>query len=165
MQLSDLPLRIQFVFESIPDQAKRIRYYRETDGDKLSYESKFKYNKHWFSLELNSSGTIEDIEVVIKKRQLPPNVLNTINSYLSENSDKFELIKIQEQYLFNSEKSKVEFINSILDNRVSINSNYEIIVAIKSERSWELKEMTFDTKGVFLNARNLQQDSYEYIMY
>ena len=165
VQLLDFPKASQATLKAISKRVKRIRYYREMDGEKHSFESKFKYKKHWFSVEFDSLGTIEDIEVTVKKRQLRHGAKTTIYDYLKAHSSKYDIIKIQEQYVYKDDISEVQFLNSILENRASHNSNYEIIIAIKSGSAWELKEMTFDPEGTLLKQRNVQQDSYEYIMY
>ena len=165
VQLLDFPKASQATLKAISKHVKRIRYYKETDGEKHSFESKFKYKKHWFSVEFDSLGTIEDIEVSVKKRQLGPDPKIAIYDYLKAHSSKYDIIKIQEQYVYKADISEVQFLNYILENRLNLASNYEIIVAIKSDIGWELKEMTFDSKGALLKLRNVQQDSYEYIMY
>lgn len=165
VSLSQFPENAQTQLNIIPKKAKRIRYYKESDGEKQSFETKFKYEKYWYSVEFNNSGILEDIEVRIKERQIPDSIKTEIKTYIGNRSDKFDLIKIQEQYIYVDSISETQFLNSILENRATTVSNYEIIVAIKSNKIWELKEMTFDSKGAFLNARNLQQSSYEYIMY
>lgn len=165
IQHADLPLVTQSILKTLPEQTKRIRFYRETDGSKQSYESKFKYKKYWYSVEFDSLGKLDDIEVNIKKRELELPIETAINNYLNQNTEKFDIIKIQEQYLYDTKQTEVEFLTFILKNRAEILSNYEIIIAIKSEKSWTLKEFTFDSEGRVLNTRNLQQDSYEYINY
>ncbi len=165
VQLTQFPEPAQLVLEQTPDAAKRTRYYRETDGEKLSFESKFKFNSHWYSVEFSAKGVLEDIEVLIKSHDLPERQRDAIESYLEANSNKFEIIKIQEQYRFETPFSGVEFLNHILEQRTNTASYYELIVALKIKKEWFLKEMTFDPDGRFINARTLQPDSYEYIMY
>lgn len=165
VRLEDFPESAQRHFDSLPDKVKRIRFYKETDGDKESFESKFKYKNHWHSVEFDSSGQLEDIEVTVKKKEIPKSIVERIEQYLNNHSDKFELIKIQEQYIYDSDNSESRFIHQVLINRNHHSSNYEIIVDLKSEKTWILSEITFDSTGQFLNTRNLQPDSYEYIMY
>lgn len=165
ISLNEFPENAQTLIYTIKSNVKRIRYYKETDGDKQSFETKFKYKKHWYSIEFDSSGILEDIEITINKKVLKSVTKDNIYYYLEANSDKFDIIKIQEQYLYKNNTSEAEFINSILKNRDNISSNYEIIVALKTSKFWELKEITFSATGEFLSIRTLQQDSYEYILY
>jgi hypothetical protein len=48
---------------------KRVKFYKESDGDKISFEAKFKYKKQHFSVEFFASGVLEDIEILINKKK------------------------------------------------------------------------------------------------
>lgn len=163
--LPEFPKPAQNILVFIPEKAKRIRYYKETDVEKESFEAKFKYQKHWYSVEFDANGNLEDVEVLIKEKQIKKTIKNTIITYLKTNSDKFKIIKIQEQYVYSKTTNNIQFLNSIFKNRIQIPSRFELIVAIKTNKVWQLKEITFNQNGTFVNARNLQQDSYEYILY
>lgn len=165
IELDAFPEPSQTVVNTIIDNVRRIRHYKEIDGDNLSYESKFKYDKHWFSVEFNASGILEDIEVKINERQIEDDIRSKIKSYLNTHYSKFDFLKIQEQYPFNESKSPQQFLKSVLEQRKNTLSNYEIVVALKTNGNWQIREMTFDENGIFLKERTLQQDSYEYIMY
>lgn len=162
---TDFPLKAQQTLSLIPDNAKRIKYYQETDGSKMSFESKFKLKNLWFSVEFDQEGNLEDIEVKVRKHQLSKTVRDQIHQYLNGHCDKFDIVKIQEQYVQDGLSSDMAFLKSTISNRKTTGSNYELIVAIKNNKKWTLKEMTFDIQGSFLNSRDLQADSYEYIMY
>ncbi|MBO6605623.1 hypothetical protein [Psychroserpens sp.] len=162
---TDFPSSALQTLSLVPENAKRIKYYQETDGEKLSYECKFKFQNLWHSVEFNEDGKLEDIEVKVRKHQLSQTVRERINNYLSQNSDKFDIVKIQEQYVQDKSSSDLTFFKSTISNREHTASNYELIVAIKHKKDWTLKEMTFDKQGNFTNTRDLQTDSYEYIMY
>ena len=165
IQLSEFPAHAQITINSIIKEVKRIRHYKEIDGNLESFESKFKFKNHWYSVEFSKSGDLEDLEITIKERQLDATVKNTIKNYLKHHFLKYDIIKIQEQYTSSHTTEAQVFLKTILENRNSIDSNFEIIIAVKSSEGWELKELTFNTTGEFLKSRDIQQDSYEYIMY
>lgn len=162
---TDFPIAAQQLLSLTPDNAKRIKFYQETDGDKSSFECKFKLHHFWYSVEFDQEGTLEDIEVKVRKHQIQESIRTTINNYLDQNSDKYDIIKIQEQYVYDGTLPAIEFYKSTLSNRNSISSNYEIIVALKRNKSWTLNEMTFDINGRYIKSRELQTNSYEYIMH
>jgi hypothetical protein len=165
IQLSEFPTQAQTTIHSIIKEVRRIRHYKETDGNLESFESKFKYKKHWYSVEFNKSGELEDIEVRIREDHLNTVVKNMIKSYLNDHFLKYDIIKIQEQYSSSRTAHTQLFLKTILENRKSIDSNFEIIIAVKSSEGWDLKELTFNKTGEFLKTRDIQQESYEYIMY
>ncbi|MBR9845095.1 MAG: hypothetical protein GYB35_02810 [Algicola sp.] len=165
IQLSEFPENAQILIQPIISDVRRIKHYKEIDGEYVSFESKFKYKKYWYSVEFSRLGILEDIEVEIKERNLESIISKTINLYLKENFIKYDIIKIQEQYVADSSTEDTSFLKSVLENRNVLNSNYELIIAVKSSEDWQLKEMTFGPKGEFLSSRNIQQGSYEYILY
>jgi len=162
---SEFPKGANLLLNAIPQQAKRIRFYKETDGDKTSFETKFKFKKHWYSVECDSLGKLEDIEIQIKEDELPEETDDVIEDYFEDNSEKYDIIKIQEQFIYSSKPSDTEFLKHISSNRESLRPNYEIIVALKIDKVWVLKEITFSHQGQFLSERTIKPDSYEYIMY
>lgn len=162
---TEFPQNAQQLLNSLPEQAKRIRYFKELDGDKSSFECKFKYQKLWHSIEFAVSGKLEDIEITVREHHIPKSILGNIEDYLNENSEKHDIIKFQEQYIYTTTRTEVDFLNSIITNRKLIASNYELIIALKIDRQWVLKEITFGHTGEFLSSRALQTDSYEYIMH
>lgn len=162
---TDFPISAQQTLSVLPEKAKRIKYYQETDGDKTSFECKFKLHHFWYSVEFNKDGKLEDIEVKVRSHQLSKSISTTINNYLEQNCDNYDIIKIQEQYVQNAVTSDIEFLKSTLSDREKTESNYELIVALKKDKQWNLNEMTFDKSGVFINYRALQTNSYEYIMH
>ena len=56
----DFPNNALEVTDHIPAHAKRLRFYKETDGEKQSFEAKFKLNKLRYSVEFNTNGELEE---------------------------------------------------------------------------------------------------------
>ena len=133
ISLSEFPEASQNVIGSISEEVKRMRYYKEIDGDRESYESKFKYDKRWFSVEFNKNGIIEDIEVTIREKQIENAVRTEIESYLNSQFSKHDFIKLQEQYIPDQNISSEQFLKQVLTSRESMASNYEIVVAVKEK--------------------------------
>ncbi|MGS2725456.1 hypothetical protein ACU8DI_02525 [Psychroserpens sp. BH13MA-6] len=165
IEMNAFPEYSKTVISQTPKNAKRQRFYYETDGDKTSYESKFKYNGHWHSVEFNQSGILEDVEIQIKQKEVPIKIFQHIETYFKTHSDKYDIVKIQEQYVFQPQDSLSEFIEDIYYDINKLSPNYEMIVALKKNKSWKLQEVTFDAHGNFIRTRNLVPESYEYIMY
>lgn len=161
----EMPEKTQkYLVENLPEPINKIRYYHETDGDKESYEVKFRFNRHRFSVEFNERGILEDIEVQVKKKDLKPLVLRNIQNYLGQHHDRFKIEKIQAQYL-----SKVEDAEKTIKRAEKFNSNspdhYEIIVATKNKGKLKKYEMLFDATGIFENEREILRNSYDSLIF
>lgn len=165
IDLSAFPEKSQQTLKQIPEKAIRIRFYKETDNDKHSFESKFKFDGHWHSVEFDTKGQLEDIEIKVGKSKIDERILDAIESYLDQNFEKFEYVKIQKQFLQNSDATDSEFLLSVLNKAINSQPNWELILMVKIKKTYEIQEITFDDKGQFINSRKLVPTSYENIMY
>jgi hypothetical protein len=165
IELSNFPKEAQVLLQQLPEGTKRIRFYKETDGDKTSYESKFKYKGHWYSLEFNPNGKLEDIEKKIKPSKIQKQQMLAIEDYLKNNFEKYDFIKIQEHYRYNGNMAVKVFMDRVISEKHQFQPSYEIIAYLKTDKKWLLKELTFDPTGTFIKARQLTVKSYEYILY
>jgi hypothetical protein len=162
---SEFPKIALSYFNEISSKVKYLKYYKETDGNKKSFEAKFKLNKLHFSVEFDTLGKLEDIEIVIKQKHIPKPVFKTIMEYFNTNFDKVRFIKIQKQYVNNSKKNDQYFINYVLDSPIGKNTHFEIIAEVKIKRERFLKEFTFKNTGEFEKSRPVSSSSYEHALY
>jgi len=163
----EMPDASFFLIEKIPSKAKRLRYYYQTDGQEKSYETKFKFKGSIFSVEFAKDGNLQDVEVTLKKKQLPKTSLENIQTYLKRNHERHKLEKIQAQYLpKDTSKSAAEklFLKSLsFDTQQP--DNYEIIVAVKNKGKLKKFEMLFDENGKFKSEREIIRNSYDYLIF
>lgn len=163
----DMPEAASFLIEKIPEKAKRLRYYYQTDGEEESYETKFRFKRSIFSVEFGKDGKLQDVEVTLKERQLPRISLENIQNYLKVNHERHKLEKIQAQYLPRNTSENVAekvFLKSLsFDSQQP--DNYEIIVAVKNKGKLKKFEMLFDKNGEFKSEREIIRNSYDYLIF
>ncbi|MCB0398812.1 MAG: hypothetical protein KDD26_04165 [Winogradskyella sp.] len=162
---SEFPEAAIEVIKSLPDDCKRLKFYKETDGKKQSFELKFKYRRTSYSLEFSDDGIIEDLEITTKFKDLNKTINTKLKDYFTSTFTKHKIIKVQEQYVYRSELNAVNFINNILNNSSSEAPNFEIIAEIKSDKNRDIREFTFNSLGEFVNFRTLNPTSYEHVLY
>ncbi|MFD2725062.1 hypothetical protein [Hyunsoonleella rubra] len=162
---SEFPEIAQGYFNIISHEVKYLKYYKETDGDKKSFEVKFKYKKEHYSAEFDTLGKLEDIEIVIKKRHIPKDVYSAISKYFDENYRKVVVVKVQKQYVNTTDKPDRQFIRKVLEKPFNKHTHFEIIAEIKTKYIHELREFTFDRHGVFEKSRKVTTSSYEHALY
>lgn len=146
-----------------PEKARRIKFYLETDGEKASYEAKFKYRGHRYSVEFDTLGQLQDIEVELKNRDLPEHIFREITIYLTNDSEKHKIEKIQAQFV-TSESAARNFQRS-LNFESNKPQNYEVIVVLKKDDQFHKFEMLFDDSGKFIRKREITRNNYDYIIY
>jgi hypothetical protein len=165
VKVNEFPKVAQEYFNKLPHKLKNQRFYRESDGDKLSFETKFKYKKQHYSVEFDANGILEDVEVLIKKKDIPKVSFETILNYFNTHFEHVRFIKIQKQYINASHTNDLQFINFVLDDSINKNTHFEIIADIKSNGKHLLKEFTFKSNGEFEKSRPVSSSSYEYALY
>lgn len=162
---SEFPENAKGYFNSISQDVKYLKFYRETDGPKKSYEVKFKYKGEHYSVEFDTLGKLEDIEIVVKKKHIPKKTYHSISDYFNTNYKKAIIVKVQKQYVNTTTKSDKNFIRQILEQPYNKHTHFEIIAEVKTSKKHELREITFDRHGVFKASRKVTSSSYEHALY
>ncbi|TWO31372.1 hypothetical protein E1J38_013965 [Seonamhaeicola sediminis] len=152
-------------FNTISSNVKYLKFYRETDGTKKSFEAKFKYNKQHYSVEFDTIGNLEDIEIVIRKKDIPKTVLMNISKHFDDKFEKARFIKIQKQFINTTPKTDKQFLDYILKKPNNKHTHFEIIAEIKTKEHHQLRELTFDKDGTFEKSRIVTSASYEHALY
>lgn len=165
IQLSDFPEIAKTYFNFISHEAKYLKFYKETDGEKQSFEAKFKVDKLHYSVEFDTLGNLEDIEIVIKKKYITKDIYKAIDNYFNSTFKKTRIIKIQKQYVNNTNKNDKQFIQNIIENPNNKHTHFEIIAEIKTKNKHELREFTFNKEGEFEKSRLVTSSSYEHALY
>lgn len=160
----DFPAQAITLIKPYFDNSKRVRFFKEIDGKKESYEVKFKKDKLFYSVEFDKAGNLEDIEFVVSKTDIPSDVFNTIEKYLNAAHQKVKLKKIQQQYLKgNSDAKKV--LKDAFQNLLLLSIRYEIVISTKVEKGYQFFEITFDSKGKQISSRRFSDSKYDHVLY
>ena len=155
---------LDYISEVLID-ARRIRYYRETDSTKVSYEAKFKKERLWYSIEFDQRGELEDIEILIKPIDIPNASIKQMTTYLSANFSKYRIRKIQQQYPILDDEKAETVIKYAFQNLMLPFINYELIIEGKKDRAYAQYEILFDSEGNFKSIRKSLPPNYDHVLY
>lgn len=153
-----------FIKEKLKD-AKKIRFYKETDTSKISYEAKFKKDKLFYSVEFDESGKLEDIEILIKEIDVPEDSWFNITKFLNEKFDKYRIRKIQQQYPITSAETAETTLNNAFQNLLIPSLNYELMVRGKTQDNHADFEILFGAEGDFIKMRESLPANYDHVLY
>lgn len=153
-----------YIHEKLID-AKRIRFYKETDSTKISYEAKFKKDRLWYSIEFDKDGVLEDIEILIKPVDIPDDSFAAMKTYLDKTFSKYRIRKLQQQYPISTEESVETTIKNAFQNLMLPSINYEIIVAGKKTKAFEQFEILYGADGQFKLIRKSLPPNYDHVLY
>lgn len=146
------------------EDARRLRFYKETDSSKISYEAKFKKDRLKYSVEFDEKGTLEDVEIEIKPIDIPDESFSQINAFLEKKFTKHHIRKIQQQYPLENDDIETT-LNNAFQNLMLPSIKYELIVSGKSDKSYEQFEITFDASGDFETIRKSLPPNYDHVLY
>lgn len=125
----------------------KVKWYEETGISSKSYEAKFKLNGRRFSVEFDSTGSLEDIEIRMHYRDLETNVKRSISTHLDSVYDRTRIHKLQIQYA--GDVLKMMKLRNGISEGLNIQYELELRTKIKGTRP-ELYEYTFDQQGKYL---------------
>lgn len=154
---------IAIIEENITD-FKRIKFYKETDSIKISYEAKLKKDKLWYSIEFNEDGKLEDIEILIKSTDIPNDTYSNIEHYLNNNFTKYRIKRLQQQYPSTND-SLDEIFKNAFQNLILPSNNYEFVVVGRKEKGYLDYEILFDADGNFKQIRTSLPPNYDHVLY
>ncbi len=153
-----------YISEKLED-AKRIRFYKETDSAKISFEAKFKKDRLWYSVEFDQEGVLEDIEILIKPVDIPDESFARIEAYLSAAFSKYRIRKLQQQYPISKDEKIETTVKNAFQNLMLPSINYELIVDGKKSSAFEQFEILFDSEGQFKSIRKSLPPNYDHVLY
>lgn len=119
---------------------RKVRWYLEEGLDRFSIEAKTKYRGNRYSLEFDSTGVLEDIEIEVEMEELPSLVIDSIHTYLSKTFQKSKVTKVQLQLVGDPARLK-EWFDIPFATHEEIEVNYEIVA--KTRNGQERKEWEF----------------------
>ena len=131
---------------------KKIKWYKEVGLTSTSVEAKTKSNAKKYSIEFDSLGQIEDIEINIKWKELPPATQKNIKSQLHAAYQKYKIRKIQIQYT-GEEADLIDAVKNKPSDQIEI--NYEIVLKAKTNNEYQLLEYLFSEDGAILSKLNI----------
>lgn len=123
----------------------RLKWYYEENLEGNSIEAKFKLNRQKYSVEFDTAGKLQDIEIEYDFEEVPQEIKSRITKKLQSEYEKHAIRKIQFQYS-GAIASMPEFLQSEYPAE-EFTLKYELVAKGKKEGDWNLYELTFDADG------------------
>ncbi|UII22244.1 hypothetical protein [Fulvivirga ligni] len=163
IKAKELPASILDQADQIINDAKKVKYYFESDSGRTSYEIKLKKDHILYSIEFNKNGMLEDIERLVCFMALPDNVIQNVADHLAKYAN-YQIRKSQKQYSDPS-ASLQQIFYSAHANESRFTIRYELIISVLQNNSWQGYEMLFDEQGKFLEQREIVGRADDHILY
>lgn len=127
----------------------KVKWYAEESQDGKTFEAKTKFQNRKYSIEFSEKGDILDVEVQVLISEIPKNLQVAIEDKLRNRFSKYDIRKIQIQYIGSNAVLKNRIFNDSSEKN-NCTTNYELVIKGKKKQSFQLYEFLFDSKGTLL---------------
>ena len=154
LKRADIPPSAFELIESLAIPGK-IKWYSEENLTGNSVEAKFRFNEKNYSLEFDTEGNLQDVEITIEIAEIHEGAKENIFKKLESEFSKFSIQKIQAHF-----PGKSPEILTIIKNppkKTGNNAKYELVVNGKTGNSTKQYEMVFNSNGVLTATKEIIQ--------
>jgi sporulation protein YlmC with PRC-barrel domain len=141
---ADLP-EFALNFSSIFEDKQRIKWYLEESLDGKSIEAKYKRNGKRFSVEFDTLGNLEDVEIIIREKEIPSAAFEKMCLKLQEDCESFRIDKLQIQYTGVATALKAVSVSGNCLSNCEV--RYELVVRMKKDKEVVSFEYLFNEDG------------------
>jgi hypothetical protein len=160
LKTDEVPLLARQFVDSL-DFDRRVKWYMEISQDGKTMEAKSRRNGRRYSIEFDTTGMLQDVEIEVRFGDIPEKLRATITQNLDAELDRFRTTKIQEQ-LTGTKKNILAYLKGKQD-KTNLTTRYEAIVRGSKDGERNEFEYTFTSLGkiekrskvVFRNTDNL----------
>lgn len=146
------------------NEEKNADFYRQSDGEKISYEAKLDWKGYQYSIEFDSKGSLIDVEQLIELKDLTVVLRNTITEEINKRYTRFRFNKIQRQFTASENEEQDELLEEVLDEDFEdLVIRYEIEVDAQNKDEFGSFELLFDENGNLIQKRRIVRRSLDNI--
>lgn len=140
----------------------KIKWFGEKSLQGTSIEAKTKVGRSKYSIEFDTLGNLQDVEIQITKKQIPAATLGNIQKKLGADFTKFKFVKIQKQLSGKTDNVRTSVLNK---NYAGVTIKYEIVLKGTLQKKKYLFEYTFTDQGIYEKREKIifkNSDNLEY---
>ena len=143
---------------------RKLRFYQEIENNEKRYEAKFKKGKLHYSVEFDGNGDLEDVEFIIKKRDIPNQSWEAIQDHLDANYPRNRIIKIQQHHpVVDGDPQKT--LQQAFQNLILPTIRYEVVFSAKMDGAFQIYEGKFLANGELALMRRSLPPNYNHVLY
>lgn len=153
---------LNFIQEFLPERKVKWFYEEGTFGN--SFESKFKNDGLKYSVEFDTIGKIQDVEIIIQIDEIERYVYDRIKSTLNQLLENYSIQKSQIQYVGNI--YDLLSLNDLKKAHIQqLGIAYELVVKGKIDGEVKLLEFNFSQTGDLIQQSELQLQNFDNLEY
>lgn len=148
----DAPTKAQLFIDSL-NVNNKVKWYKEEGLNRQSIEAKFKHDKAKHSVEFNTLGHVEDIEIETNFKDLESNLKEAIILKLKLDCSKHKIVKVQKQYT----GSESHLVSTFKTDKTSpsLTIKYELVIRCRQQKKVNLFEYLFNDAGELISTSKI----------
>ncbi len=147
---NDVPEEAREFIHQFPFK-RQVRWYRNQYENSSTIEAKVRHNGRLYSIDFDQLGSLNDLEVEIKWKEIPTDIGIQITRNLDSLFVKHRIIRIQAQFC---EEDIRAMVKNGIDKYLN-QANFEIIVEGQSHRGKLQYEILFSEEGAVMRKEVL----------
>jgi len=151
LKAEEVALQARAYVDSFPFK-KRIKWYREESLPGASIEAKTRFEGQRFSLEFDTTGVLQDVEVEVKFSALRQDVQAAVEMRFNADFKRWKIRKVQRQFSGSPDAVRRSSLEGASAEGAKI--QYEIVVRGLKDLT-ELFEYTFDQSGEMISVERI----------
>jgi len=163
----EMPERALSLLEPILSEARKARFFSETNGEQVSYESKVRWKGYQYSIEFKKDGSLLDAEKLVRYRSLPKEVREAVNGRLEKEFGRHRVRRTQVQFSAGgpgvSDQEVIGMLGRSEPGPATV--RYELEVDVVTPPHLGSYELLFDPDGNLLERRQIVRRSLDNILY
>ena len=140
-----------------------IHWYGEESLTGTTIEAKLKAGGKRYSIEFDSSGTIQDVEIQRSYSQIPAQTRKALTDQLNQKFDTFTVVKTQLQWTASQSDLKTAILTDKLPASVQV--RYELIMKAQKNLSASYYEVLCEQTGAIVSVHQLVQRNVNNLLY
>lgn len=146
------------------NEEKKVDFYRQSDGKKISYEAKLEWKGQQYSIEFDSTGSLINVEQLIDFKDIPVTSQNTITEEINKQYTRFRFTRIQRQFSAMDADDTDEILEDVIDEDYDeLTIRFEIVVDAENKDVLGSFELLFDKHGNMIQKRRIVRRSLDNI--
>lgn len=154
-----------FDLGSITSNAKKHRFYKRVDSTSTNYVVKFKKDRLYYQIAMDSTAQIKNLGFTVTKIDIPEEVFTNISAHLDNSFEKVTILKIIQQYPVSGTADIDKTVRNAMQNLMVPDTLYELILTGKKDGQKTVYESTFDASGNLLQLAEALPVNYDHVLY
>lgn len=156
---------IRYAKETLGDNVKKIKYYKEVGTENVVFTVKFKKVKLHYQMQYSNEGDLQNIGFRVEELDFPAEVLLNIKSQFNSSLENYKIRRMYQQYPVTSKEVEESVFKSAFQNLITSSIEYKFVVKGKKDGDKVYKEFWFNADGGLLRTRNMLPANFDRVLY